>query len=53
LGEFRVEFTGRRRFLVPELKRYYVAVSEHQDVIRGIQGGKVEEAYIEVYEVEP
>ena len=39
--------------LVPELKRYYVAVSEHQDVIRGIQGGKIEEAYIEVYEVEP
>jgi hypothetical protein len=35
---------------VPELKRYYVAVSEHQDVITGVQGGKFEEAYIEVYE---
>jgi hypothetical protein len=44
---------GASTVLVPELKRYYVAVSEHQDVIRGIQGGKIEEAYIEVYEVEP
>jgi len=38
---------------VPELKRYYVAVSEHRDVVEGVQGGKLEEGYIEVYEVQP
>jgi hypothetical protein len=51
--EFREAFTEKSRSWVPELKRYYVAVSEHQDVVRGIQGGKIEEPYIEIYEVEP
>ncbi len=53
IGRIQGGVHGKTSVLVPELKRYYVAVSEHQDVIRGIQGGKIEEAYIEVYEVEP
>jgi hypothetical protein len=53
IGKIQGGVHGKTSLLVPELKRYYVAVSEHQDVIRGIQGGKIEEAYIEVYEVEP
>jgi hypothetical protein len=53
VGKIQGGVHGKTSLLVPELKRYYVAVSEHQDVVRGIQGGKVEEAYIEVYEVQP
>jgi hypothetical protein len=53
IGKIQGGVHGKTSLLVPELKRYYVAVSEHQDVIRGIQGGKVEEAYLEVYEVQP
>jgi WD40 repeat protein len=53
IGRIQGGVHGKTSLLVPELKRYYVAVSEHQDVIRGIQGGKIEEGYIEVYEVEP
>jgi hypothetical protein len=53
IGAIQGGVHGKTSLLVPELNRYYVAVSEHQDVIRGIQGGKFEEAYIEVYEVEP
>jgi DNA-binding beta-propeller fold protein YncE len=53
IGRIQGGVHGKTSLLVPELKRYYVAVSEHQDVIRGIQGGKIEEAYIEVYAVEP
>jgi hypothetical protein len=53
IGRIQGGVHGKTSLLVPELKRYYVAVSEHQDVIRGIQGGKIEEAYIEVYEVNP
>ena len=53
IGRIQGGVHGKTSLLVPELRRYYVAVSEHQDVIRGIQGGKVEEAYIEVYEVQP
>lgn len=26
-------------------------VSEHRDVVEGVQGGKLEEGYVEVYEV--
>jgi DNA-binding beta-propeller fold protein YncE len=52
IGAIQGGVHGKTSLLVPELNRYYVAVSEHQDVIRGIQGGKFEEAYIEVYEVE-
>ena len=53
IGKIQGGVHGKTSLLVPELKRYYVAVSEHQDVVRGIQGGKVEEAYLEVYEVQP
>lgn len=53
IGRIQGGVHGKTSLLVPELNRYYVAVSEHQDVIRGIQGGKMEEAYIEVYEVLP
>jgi DNA-binding beta-propeller fold protein YncE len=53
VGKIQGGVHGKTSLLVPELKRYYVAVSEHQDVVRGIQGGKIEEAYIEVYEVQP
>ena len=53
IGRIQGGVHGKTSLLVPELNRYYVAVSEHQDVVRGIQGGKIEEAYIEVYEVEP
>jgi DNA-binding beta-propeller fold protein YncE len=53
IGRIQGGVHGKTSLLVPELQRYYVAVSEHQDVIRGIQGGKIEEAYIEVYAVEP
>src|SRR5258705_3889925 len=53
IGKIQGGVHGKTSLLVPELKRYYVAVSEHQDVVRGIQGGKIEEAYIEVYEVQP
>jgi hypothetical protein len=51
IGKIQGGVHGKTSLLVPELNRYYVAVSEHQDVIRGIQGGKIEDAYIEVYEV--
>jgi hypothetical protein len=51
IGRIHGGVHGKTSLLVPELNRYYVPVSEHQDVIRGIQGGKIEEAYIEVYEV--
>ena len=51
IGRIQGGVHGKTSLLVPELNRYYVAVSEHQDIIRGIQGGKIEEAYIEVYEV--
>lgn len=53
IGKIQGGVHGKTSLLVPELNRYYVAVSEHQDVIRGIQGGKIEEAYIEGYEVIP
>jgi hypothetical protein len=53
IGRIQGGVHGKTSLLVPELNRYYVAVSEHQDVVRGIQGGKVEDAYIEVYEVRP
>ena len=53
IGRIQGGVHGKTSLLVPELNRYYVAVSEHQDMIRGIQGGKIEEAYIEVYEVQP
>lgn len=53
IGRIQGGVHGKTSLLVPELNRYYVAVSEHQDVIRGIQGGKIEEGYIEVYAVEP
>ena len=52
IGAIQGGVHGKTSLLVPELNRYYVAVSEHQDVIRGTQGGKFEEAYIEIYEVE-
>lgn len=44
---------GKTSLLVPESKRYYVAVSQHQDIVTGVQGGKIEEGYIAVYEVQP
>ena len=44
IGAIQVGAHGKTSLLVPELNRYYVAGSEHQDVIRGIQGGKFEEA---------
>jgi DNA-binding beta-propeller fold protein YncE len=53
IGRVQGGVHGKTSLLVPELKRYYVAVSEHQDVVRGIQGGKIEAGYIEVYEVVP
>jgi DNA-binding beta-propeller fold protein YncE len=53
IGRIQGGVHGKTSLLAPELKRYYVAVSEHQDVIRGIQGGRIEEAYVEVYEVLP
>ena len=53
MGRIQGGVHGKTSLLVPELNRYYVAVSEHQDVIRGIQGGKIEDAYVEVYEVLP
>jgi DNA-binding beta-propeller fold protein YncE len=53
LGAIQGGVHGKTGLLVPELKRYYVTVSRHQDIIFGVQGGKVEEGYIEVYEVQP
>jgi hypothetical protein len=53
IGHIQGGVHGKTSLLVPELKRYYVTVSRHQDVIAGVQGGKIEEGYIEVYEIEP
>jgi hypothetical protein len=53
IGRIQGGVHGKTSLLVPELKRYYVAVSQHRDVVEGVQGGKLEEGYIEVYEVEP
>ncbi len=53
IGRIQGGVHWKTALLVPELKRYYVAVSEHRDVVEGVQGGKLEEGYIEVYEVQP
>jgi hypothetical protein len=53
IGRIQGGVHGKTSLLVPELKRYYVTVSRHQDIVTGVQGGKIEEGYIEVYEVEP
>jgi hypothetical protein len=53
IGRIQGGVHGKTSLLAPELKRYYVAVSQHRDVVEGVQGGKLEEGYIEVYEVEP
>jgi hypothetical protein len=53
IGRFKGGESGKTSLLVPELKRYYVAVSQQRHVIDGVQGGRIDEAYIEVYEVEP
>jgi hypothetical protein len=53
IGKIQGGIHGKTSLLVPELKRYYVTVSRHQDIVFGVQGGKIEEGYIEVYEVEP
>jgi hypothetical protein len=53
IGRIQGGVHGKTSLLVPELNRYYVTVSQHQDVIMGVQGGKIEEGYIEVYSVQP
>lgn len=53
IGRIQGGVHGKTSLLVPELQRYYVAVSQHQDVVMGVQGGKIEEGYIEVYAVQP
>jgi hypothetical protein len=53
IGRIQGGIHGKTSLLVPEQKRYYVAVSQHHDVVDGVQGGKLEEGYIEVYEVQP
>lgn len=53
IGRIQGGVNGKTSLLVPELKRYYVPVSRHQDVITGLVGGKIEEGYLEVYEVQP
>jgi hypothetical protein len=53
IGRIQGGVHGKTSLLVPDLERYYVAVSQHQDVIMGVQGGKIEEGYIEVYAVQP
>jgi hypothetical protein len=53
IGRLKGGESGKTSLLVPELKRYYVAVSQQRHVIDGVQGGRIDEAYIEVYEVEP
>jgi hypothetical protein len=52
IGKIQGGVHGKTSLLVPELKRYYVTVSRHQDIVFGVQGGKIEEGYIEVYEVQ-
>src|SRR6266568_1341198 len=39
IGRIQGGIHGKTSMLVPELKRYYVAVSEHRDVVEGVQGG--------------
>ena len=53
IGRIQGGVHGKTSMYVPELKRYYVAVSQHRIVVDGVQGGKIEEAYVEVYEVMP
>lgn len=53
IGRIQGGVHGKTSLLVPELGRYYVAVSQHQDVVMGVQGGKIEEGYVEVYAVQP
>lgn len=53
MGRIQGGVHGKTSVLVPELNRYYVAVSQHRNVVEGVQGEKLEEGYIEVYEVQP
>jgi hypothetical protein len=52
IGRIQGGVHGKTSLLVPELKRYYVAVSQHREVVEGVQGGKLVESYVEVYEVQ-
>ena len=53
IGKIQGGVHGKTSLLVPELKRYYVTVSRHQDIVFGVGGGKIEEGYVEIYEVQP
>jgi DNA-binding beta-propeller fold protein YncE len=53
IGRIQGGVHGKTSLLVSELRRYYVAVSQHRDLVEGLQGGKLEEGYIEVYEIQP
>ena len=43
IGRIQGGVHGKTSLLVPELKRYFVAVSEHREVVEGVQAGKLEE----------
>ena len=53
IGKIQGGVHGKTSLLVPELRRYYVTVSRHQDIVFGVGGGKIEEGYVEIYEVQP
>ena len=50
---FHTSFQEFRNNPVHSGKRDYVTVSRHQDIVFGVHGGKIEEGYVEVYEVQP
>ena len=53
IGKIQGGVHGKTSLLIPKLQRYYVTVSRHQDIVYGVQGGKIEDGYVEVYEVQP
>ena len=53
IGRIQGGVHGKTSLLVPELKRYYNAVSQQRISVDTVQGSKLVQGCIEVYEVEP
>ena len=53
LGRVETGVLAKTALWVPELKRLYVAVPQHQVVVAPMTVGKIEEGKILDYEVEP
>jgi hypothetical protein len=53
IGRIQGGVHGKTSLLVPELRRYYNAVSQQRISVDTVQGSKLVQGCIEVYEVEP